>query len=92
MTDHRMKPKAAGALSGRELLARWLVRGRLTQVEAADQIGVSRVQLNQYLQGARRPSLDVAIRIEDATGISIRTWLLDEAPHEEERSRAVDEA
>ena len=77
MRDARIKPKV-GALSGREQLARWILRGRLTQQEAADQIGISRVKLNQYLHGAARPSLETAIRIEDATGIGIRCWLLED--------------
>jgi transcriptional regulator with XRE-family HTH domain len=75
MTDARIKPKR-GELSARELLVRWMVRGRMTQGEAADQIGISRVKLNQYLNAEARPSLETAIRIEDATGISIRTWLV----------------
>jgi transcriptional regulator with XRE-family HTH domain len=79
MTDLRIKPKMARAqLSGRMLLARWIVRGRMTQAEAAEQIGVSRVKLNQYLQGSSRPSLETATRIEDATGIGMRSWLVDD--------------
>lgn len=75
MTDRRIKPKS-GCLSGRALLAQWLVRHRMTQAEAADQIGISRVKLNQYLNAEARPSLETAIRIEDATGIGVRLWLL----------------
>ena len=78
MRDGRIKPRRE-TLSARELLARWLVRGRMTQGEGADQIGISRVKLNQYLNGDARPSLETAIRIEDATGIGARTWLLEEA-------------
>lgn len=78
MRDARIKPKGPAVVSGRAQLARWIVRGRLTQQEAADQIGISRVKLNQYLNGAARPSLETAIRIEDATGIGIRCWLLDD--------------
>jgi len=76
MRDERIKPKGPQP-SARRLLARWIVRGRLTQAEAAAQIGISRVKLNQYLNAEARPSLDTAIRIEDATGISIRTWLVE---------------
>lgn len=79
MRDARIRPKAgAELLSGRQLLARWIIRGRMTQGEAADQIGVSRVKLNQYLNAVARPSLETAIRIEDATGIGIRAWLLED--------------
>jgi transcriptional regulator with XRE-family HTH domain len=80
MRDGRMKPKGPAVLSGRALLARWIVRQRMTQAEAAEQIGISRVKLNQYLNAEARPSLETAIRIEDATGIGMRTWLLDDPP------------
>jgi transcriptional regulator with XRE-family HTH domain len=79
MRDARIKPRRPEALSARELLARWLVRGRMTQGEGADQIGISRVKLNQYLNGEARPSLETAIRIEDATGIGARIWLIEDA-------------
>ena len=79
MADARIKP-TADRHSARTLLARWLVRGRMTQTEAAAQIGISRVKLNQYLNAEARPSLETAIRIEDVTGIGIRLWLLDNEP------------
>jgi transcriptional regulator with XRE-family HTH domain len=74
-TDRRMRPKTT-VLHGRALLERWIQRGRMTQQEAANQIGISRVKLNQYLNAAALPSLETAIRIEDATGIGSRAWLL----------------
>jgi transcriptional regulator with XRE-family HTH domain len=77
MRDARYKPKDA-ALSARQLLAQWITRHRMTQGEAADQIGVSRVKLNQYLHAEARPGLEMAVRIEDTTGIGLRLWLLDE--------------
>lgn len=76
MSDARIKPKAA--VSARVLLARWIDRHRMTQTEAAEVIGISRVKLNQYLNAEARPSLETAIRIEDATGIGIRLWLVEE--------------
>jgi plasmid maintenance system antidote protein VapI len=79
MKDRRIRPKTEG-LSGRQLLERWLVRSRMTQEEAAGIIGISRVKFNQYLNGAYRPSLETAIRIEDVTGIGARLWLVDEPP------------
>jgi transcriptional regulator with XRE-family HTH domain len=80
MTDARIKPKGAPArASGRTLLSQWIVRGRMTQGEAAERIGISRVKLNQYLNAEARPSLETAIRIEDATGIGMRTWLVEDA-------------
>jgi plasmid maintenance system antidote protein VapI len=80
MSDGRIKPKATAGRSGRVLLERWMVRMRLTQGEAAELIGISRVTLNQYLNGDKRPGLEAAVRIEDATGITGRSWLIDEPP------------
>jgi transcriptional regulator with XRE-family HTH domain len=80
MRDARIKPKGPAVRSGRELLAQWIVRQRMTQGEAADQIGISRVKLNQYLNREAKPSLETAIRIEDTTGIGIRLWLVEEPP------------
>lgn len=81
MRDGRLKPKDA-ALSARALLAQWITRHRMTQAEAADQIGISRVKLNQYLHAEARPSLETAVRIEDAAGIGVRLWLAAEAVRE----------
>ena len=77
MKDARIRPHG-DRRSGRQLLAQWLIRRRLTQGEGAEEIGISRIKLNQYLNGEARPSLETAIRIEDATGIGIRSWLIDE--------------
>ena len=77
MKDRRIRPKG-GIQSGRQLLERWIIKGRMTQSEAAEQIGISRVKLNQYLNAESRPSLETAIRIEDATGIGIRMWLVND--------------
>jgi len=78
MRDARIKPPRPDRLTARELLVRWMVRGRMTQGEAADQIGISRVKLNQYLNSRSIPCLETAVRIEDATGIQARLWLEDE--------------
>lgn len=78
MADARIKP--TDRHTARTLLARWLVRSQMTQTEAAAQIGISRVKLNQYLNAEARPSLETAIRIEDVTGIGIRLWLIDNKP------------
>jgi transcriptional regulator with XRE-family HTH domain len=46
----------------------------LTQGEAAAHIGLHRVHLNQILTGERRPGLDLAILLEETTGIPVRAW------------------
>jgi transcriptional regulator with XRE-family HTH domain len=80
MKDGRLKPKRQGGQTGRTLLERWIVKQRMTQAEAAELIGISRVKLNQYLNIGDRPSLETAVRIEDVTGIGVRLWLLDDPP------------
>ena len=74
--DARIRPEAP-ARSGRRLLAQWIERIRLTQGEAAEYIGISRVKLNQYLNSEATPSLPTAVRIEDKTGIAVRSWLIE---------------
>lgn len=59
---------------GRHLLNLWWMRSRLTQEEAAERLGMQRVQLNRFLNGTRRPGLDAAFRIEDRTGVPARSW------------------
>jgi transcriptional regulator with XRE-family HTH domain len=42
--------------------------------EMAADLRITEAQLSQLLGGKRRPGLDVAVRIEDATGIPARSW------------------
>jgi plasmid maintenance system antidote protein VapI len=74
--DGRIKQRRTAAQPARVLLDQWILRARLTQAEAADRIGISRIKLNQYLHGIARPSLETAIRIEDTTGVAVRAWLI----------------
>jgi DNA-binding XRE family transcriptional regulator len=80
--DRRLNPKQPQP-SGREQLENWIVRRRMTQEEAAQFVGLSRPRFNQILNGVRRPGLEAAVRLEDATGISIRSWLCDTVPDRE---------
>lgn len=69
----RPKPNAC---RGHVLLGQWLIRAKLTQAEAADYIGISRVSFNQTVNFLTLPTLISAIRIEDVTGIGVRNWLI----------------
>ena len=62
--------------SGRELLRAWLRRSNLKQTVFAEQIRVKDGDLSRYLSGKRCPTLPIAVRIEDVTGIPARSWLL----------------
>jgi transcriptional regulator with XRE-family HTH domain len=61
--------------SGRELLLAWIKRSKLTQRVFAAEISLTDAHLSQILTGKRRPGLPIAIRIEDRTGVPVRSWL-----------------
>lgn len=60
---------------GRDRLAQWIERSKLNQLEAARLIGIDPTQLSQILTGKRRPGLDNAVKIEQATGIVVEAWV-----------------
>jgi len=62
------------APEGRARLRAWIDRCHLTQGDAAAHIGLHRVHLHQILTGERRPGLDLAILLEETTGIPVRAW------------------
>lgn len=62
--------------SGRERLRAWIDRSKVNQREAAVILGMDPVMLSQTLNGVRKPGLATAIKIEQVTGISVESWLL----------------
>lgn len=62
------------ANTGSEKLGRHLERAGKSQTDFATDLGVSRAYVTQILTGSRRPSLDVAARIEKLTGIAMREF------------------
>lgn len=78
--------------TGRERLRQWIDRSKLNQLEAAALIGIDHGQLNHILQGRRRPGLDTAVKIEQATGIVVEAWVPfgeDEPPIEQPRPDVI---
>ena len=75
-------------MNGRERLRQWIDRSKLEDFEAAEQIGLHRAQLSHILNGIRRPGLDVALRIERATGIPVEAW----APIEQDETATASRA
>lgn len=55
-------------------LTDWLRRSRTRKCDLAMTLGISRPYLSQILHGARRPALEMLVRIADATGIPIIAW------------------
>lgn len=47
----------------------------LRQKVWAEQLGVSQAYLSELMSGAKRPSLELAVRIEEATGLPVRSWV-----------------
>lgn len=59
---------------GPSQLREWIARRKLTQAAAADVIGVKAIYLWRWMAGRGKPSLGMALRLQDATGISARAW------------------
>jgi transcriptional regulator with XRE-family HTH domain len=57
-------------------LVKYLDRTGLTQTQFAKQCGFPLSDVNGWLRGYRRPSLDAAFRMEKATGggIAAKSW------------------
>jgi transcriptional regulator with XRE-family HTH domain len=63
-------------MTGRALLAAWLERAKLSQREGAALLEVTEGKLSMYLSGSQRPGLNTALRIQDRTGVPVRSWSL----------------
>lgn len=60
--------------SGREQLRDWIAKREMNQREAADFLGMNEVHFGQILNGVRQAGLNTAIKIEEHTGIPIKSW------------------
>lgn len=60
--------------TGREQLRAWIDRSKMTQREASKSLAMNEVMLSQVLAGDRTPSIQSAIRLEELTGIAVRSW------------------
>lgn len=67
--------------SGRRQLRAWIERAKLNQTKTADLLGVSDVLISQWLNGVRTPSLELAVKIQDQTGIPAGSWVLSAVPN-----------
>ena len=64
-----------GNMNAAERLAAWLDRAGQTQRDFADSIESSEGQVSNLLSGRRTPSLALASRIEELTGIPASSWV-----------------
>ena len=75
MTYDFRNAKLPDMQTGRALLRSWLKRSEMLQRDFAGEISITEAYLSQVLSGKRRPSLPISVRIEDRTGIPVRSWL-----------------
>lgn len=59
---------------GRRALQRWAAKNDAGPRALAMRLDADPGQLSRILAGLRKPGVDLACRIEDATGIPVREW------------------
>lgn len=76
-------------VSGAELLRRRLAELGWSQTELSKRIDVSTGIVSRWLAGERKPSLEMAFRIEAAVGLAAESWLDDAARADESGEHAA---
>lgn len=56
-------------------LAAYFGQDRPSQAEVADTLGITQGYLSLIVSGDRQPSLDLAVRISDLTGVPVDTLI-----------------
>lgn len=52
----------------------WLDEHEISRAEFAEELGVSRTYLDRLCRRERRPSLELAVKIEEHTDIPVSYW------------------
>jgi transcriptional regulator with XRE-family HTH domain len=73
--------------AGMALLADWVKRRGSTQHAAAQFLNISESLMSMFLSGGRRPGRDLAVRIQDATGIPVSAWVVKSSPRTKPTSK-----
>ena len=63
---------------GRDQLRGWIDRNGFDQRKAAVELAITEAYLSQLLSGDRCPSLTMAVKFEQETGIPTESWVLNE--------------
>ena len=80
------------AVAPGEYLDEWLEEHpEITQTQLADDLGISRKQVNAILHGRAVISTQVAMRLEKVTPISARAWLVYQAEYDSNVARLAEE-
>tara|TARA_S200002703_G_scaffold19553_2_gene15850 strand:+ start:85 stop:312 length:228 start_codon:yes stop_codon:yes gene_type:complete len=71
VTQNKTEPTGAVRLEA------WLAGAGKSQGWLADTLGVSRQAVNGWVRGTRRPTIEAAIGIRDATGgvVTVESWV-----------------
>ena len=75
LTSLSVKEHHLAMKTGREQLISWLDRQGLNQTEFAAMLRISKPVMCHYVRGRRRPTLPIAVRIYDITGIPVASWV-----------------
>ena len=62
--------------AGAERLEAYRLKHGYKQYELADLLSLDEAHVSQILNGKRKPGLEIAVRIEDRTGVPAESWLL----------------
>jgi addiction module HigA family antidote len=79
------------AVAPGEYLEEWIDEQGLSQQRVADQLGCSRKQVNEIINGHAPVTNDTAIRLERVVGIPADSWLRYEAAYRADLARIADQ-
>ncbi|QQS11844.1 MAG: HigA family addiction module antidote protein [Rhodospirillales bacterium] len=71
---------------GRILLQEILEPAKVSRRRLARATGLSRTRVGEIVRGRRRVTAEVALRLEEALGVSARTWMNLQTLHDLERA------
>ena len=60
--------------TGSRALEAWLTASSLTQRDVADALGTTTQMVQHWMRGRHTPSLVIAVRIRNLTGIPVDSW------------------
>ena len=71
------KPRVGRPVEKRNKLGEWVDAHGWTRQQLAEALGIAFGTATRLCSGARRPSLEMAVQIEDLTegAVSVRSWL-----------------
>lgn len=79
------------AVAPGEYLEEWINEHGLSQQRVAEQLGCSRKQVNEIVNGRAPITSDTAVRLERVVGIPADSWLRYEAAYRADLARIADE-